>query len=128
VVFLIAIAAVWPIALNTSAGIKALNPEWMLLARSLGATRGETLRAIVLPGIRGNVLTGLRLALGVAWIVLVPAEMLGVDSGLGFEVLSARDNMDYAGLAAVMLLIGLLGFAMDALMQLAFKRWAAATA
>jgi NitT/TauT family transport system permease protein len=82
----------------------------------------------VLPGIRGNVLTGLRLALGVAWIVLVPAEMLGVDSGLGFEVLSARDNMDYAGLAAVMLLIGLLGFAMDALMQLAFKRWAAATA
>ena len=128
VVFLIAIAAVWPIALNTSAGIKALNPDWTLLARSLGATRGETLRAIVLPGIRGHVLTGLRLALGVAWIVLVPAEMLGVDSGLGYEILSARDNMDYSGLAAVMLLIGLLGFAMDWLMQQAFRRWAAVAA
>ena len=49
-------------------------------------------------------------------------------ASLGFEVLSARDNMDYAGLAAVMLLIGLLGFAMDSLMQLGFKRWADATA
>ena len=128
VVFLIAIATVWPIALNTSAGIKALNPEWTLLARSLGANKFEILRAVVLPGIRGHVLTGLRLALGVAWIVLVPAEMLGVDSGLGYEILSARDNMDYAGLAAVMLLIGLLGFAMDWLAQTAFKRWAAKTA
>lgn len=128
VVFLIAIAAIWPIALNTSAGIKSLNPDWLLLARSLGATRGEALRTIVVPAVRGHVLTGLRLALGVAWIVLVPAEMLGVDSGLGFEILSARDNMDYAGLAAVMLLIGLLGFAMDLLAQTLFKRWAAATA
>ena len=128
VVFLIAIAAIWPIALNTSAGIKSLNPDWLLLARSLGATRGEALRTIVLPAVRGHVLTGLRLALGVAWIVLVPAEMLGVDSGLGYEILSARDNMDYAGLAAVMLLIGLLGFAMDLLAQSLFKRWAAATA
>jgi NitT/TauT family transport system permease protein len=128
VVFLIAIAAIWPIALNTAAGIKSLNPDWMLLARSLGATRGEAIRTIVVPGIRGHVLTGLRLALGVAWIVLVPAEMLGVDSGLGFEVLGARDNMDYSGLAAVMLLIGLLGFAMDLLAQSLFKRWAAATA
>lgn len=128
VVFLIAIAAIWPIALNTAAGIKSLNPDWLLLARSLGATRGEAIRTIVIPGIRGHVLTGLRLALGVAWIVLVPAEMLGVDSGLGFEVLGARDNMDYSGLAAVMLLIGLLGFAMDLLAQSLFKRWAAATA
>jgi NitT/TauT family transport system permease protein len=104
-VFLIAIAAVWPIALNTAAGIKAIDPNWRLLARSLGASRFETLKTIVIPAIRPNVLTGLRLALGVAWIVLVPAEMLGPDSGLGFEILSARDMMDYQLLAAVMFLV-----------------------
>jgi NitT/TauT family transport system permease protein len=128
VVFLIAIAAVWPIALNTAAGIKALDPNWTLLARSLGARKFEIVRSIVLPGIRTHVLTGLRLALGVAWIVLVPAEMLGVDSGLGYEILSARDMIDYQLLAGVMLLIGLLGFAMDWIAQALFKRWAAATA
>lgn len=125
-VFLIAIAAVWPIALNTAAGIKAIDPNWRLLARSLGASRFETLRTIVIPAIRPNVLTGLRLALGVAWIVLVPAEMLGPDSGLGFEILSARDMMDYQLLAAVMFLIGVIGFAMDWLTQALFKRWISA--
>ena len=128
VVFLIAIAAVWPIALNTSAGIKALDPNWTLLARSLGARRLEIIRTIVLPGIRAHVLTGLRLALGVAWIVLVPAEMLGVDSGLGYQILNARDQLAYDLLAGIMLLIGLIGFAMDWLAQALFKRWSAATA
>ena len=79
--------------------------------------------AIVVPGIRGQVATGVRLALGVAWIVLVPAEMLGVDSGLGYQILNARDQIDYSLLAGVMLLIGAIGFAMDWLTQQLFKRW-----
>ena len=128
VVFLIAIAAVWPITMSTAAGVKALDPNWSLLAKSLGATKGETLRSIVVPGIRAHVLTGIRLALGVAWIVLVPAEMLGVDSGLGYQILNARDQLAYDLLAGIMLLIGLIGFAMDWLAQALFKRWSAATA
>jgi NitT/TauT family transport system permease protein len=128
VVFLIAIAAVWPVTMNTVAGVRALDPNWSLLAKSLGASPLEILRSIVVPGIRPQVLTGIRLALGVAWIVIVPAEMLGVDSGLGYQILIARDNFDYALLAAIMFLIGLIGYALDWLTQWAFKRWVAATA
>lgn len=128
VVFLIAIAAVWPVTMNTVAGVRALDPNWGLLARSLGATPFEILKTIVVPGIRPHVLTGIRLALGVAWIVIVPAEMLGVDSGLGYQILNARDQLDYSLLAAIMLLIGVIGYSLDWLTQWTFKRWVAATA
>ena len=108
--------------------MRSLDPNWGLLARSLGATPFEILKTIVVPGIRPHVLTGIRLALGVAWIVIVPAEMLGVDSGLGYQILNARDQLDYSLLAAIMLLIGVIGYSLDWLTQWAFKRWTAATA
>lgn len=113
VIFLVAIAAVWPVLLATVSGIKALDPRFELLAKTLKATRFEYIRTFVLPAIRPQVTTGIRLALGVAWIVLVPAEMLGVDSGLGYQVLNSRDQFDYSLLAGIMLLIGAVGFLMD---------------
>jgi NitT/TauT family transport system permease protein len=72
---------------------------------------------MTVPAVRGHVLTALRLALGVAWIVLVPAEMLGVDSGLGYAVLNARDQLDYAALGGTVLLIGVIGFVIDAIFR-----------
>ena len=78
--FLLTFAAVWPIMLNTIAGVKQLDPKWLMLAKSLSATRSEILFRIIVPGILGNVLTGVRLAIGIIWIVLVPCEMLGVSS------------------------------------------------
>lgn len=123
VVFLIFIAAVWPIALATSSGVRALEPKWHLLARSFGATAWERLVHVVVPGIRSNVLTGIRLALAVSWIVLVPAEMLGVDSGLGYSILNSRDQLAYDQLAAIMLTIGVLGFLIDWIAQKLFAIW-----
>ncbi|MFM6977953.1 MAG: ABC transporter permease [Micrococcales bacterium] len=123
VVFLIFIAAVWPIALATSSGVRQLEPKWHLLAKSFGATAWERLVHIVVPGIRSNVLTGIRLALAVSWIVLVPAEMLGVDSGLGYSILNSRDQLAYDQLAAIMLTIGVLGFAIDWIAQKLFSLW-----
>lgn len=117
VLFLIAITAVWPLALGTAAGVKAVSPGLKELAESLGATRRERLRFVTSPVVKANVLTSLRLALGVAWIVLVPAEMLGVDSGLGYAVLNARDQLDYAALGGAVLMIGVTGFAIDALFR-----------
>ena len=114
VYFLIAIGCVWPITLNTAAGVAALDPRWLTLARSLGATRWETLRTIVWPGVRAHVLTGLRLAVGLAWIILVPAEMLGVNSGLGYFALNTRDRLAYDDLMASILVIGACGFMIDA--------------
>ncbi|MGC7322506.1 ABC transporter permease, partial [Mycobacteroides abscessus subsp. massiliense] len=66
-----------------------------------------------LPAIRGHIQTGIRVALGVAWVVLVPAEMLGVRSGLGYQVLNARDQLAYDQVVAVILVIGILGYALD---------------
>lgn len=111
---LVALAAVWPIVLNTSAGVRALDPGWLLVARSLGAGRLELLRTIIAPGIAGHVLTGFRLALGIGWIVLVPAEMLGVDSGLGYFILDCRDRLAYDELVATIVVIGVLGAILDA--------------
>ena len=113
VIFLVAIAALWPVLLATVSGIKAIDPRFELLAKTLRASRIEYIRTFVLPAIRPQVTTGIRLALGVAWIVLVPAEMLGVDSGLGYQVLNSRDQFDYGLLAGIMLLIGAVGFLMD---------------
>jgi NitT/TauT family transport system permease protein len=121
VLFLIAITAVWPIALGTAAGVKAVSPALKELAESLGASRRERLRFVTSPVVEANVLTALRLALGVAWIVLVPAEMLGVDSGLGYAVLNARDQLDYAALGAGVLLIGITGFLIDAVFRRLFR-------
>lgn len=117
VYFLVAIAAVWPVLLGVSAGVHALDPGWLQVARSLGATPREQLRTIVLPGIRAHLATGVRVALGTAWIVIVPAEMLGVDSGLGYAILDARDRLRYDELMGVVLVIGVLGYMLDGAAQ-----------
>ncbi|QVQ50015.1 ABC transporter permease [Spiractinospora alimapuensis] len=122
VYFLVAVAAVWPIVLSTAAGVRAIDPGFLQVARSLGATSTEVLRTVILPAVRTPILTGLRLALGTAWIVIVPAEMLGVDSGLGYAILNARDQLAFDELMAVILWIGLLGYLMDALFRALLTR------
>lgn len=122
VVFLVAVAAVWPILLNAAAGVHALDPGWLRVAASLGATRWEQLRTIIVPGIRAHLATGIRVALGTAWIVIVPAEMLGVDSGLGYAILDARDRLRYDELMGLVVLIGAVGFVLDSLAQRLARR------
>jgi NitT/TauT family transport system permease protein len=119
VIFLIAAAAVWPILLNTVAGVHAIEPGFLHVARSFHATRTELLTAVVLPAIRGHLQTGTRLALGIAWVVLVPAEMLGVRSGLGYQILNARDQLAYDQVVAVVLVIGVVGYLLDLIARLA---------
>lgn len=113
VYFLVAVAAIWPVLLNTVAGIHALDPGWIDVGHSLGATRAEIIRTIIAPGILPHIVTGLRVALGVAWVVIVPAEMLGVDSGLGYAILDARDRLAYSELMAIILVIGVIGYVLD---------------
>ncbi|MGN7870726.1 ABC transporter permease [Paracoccus sp. 22332] len=120
--FLLAFAAVWPILLNTAAGVRQLDPQWLLLSKSLAATRWETLSRVILPGVLPQVLTGLRLAIGITWIVLVPCEMLGVQAGLGYFILDTRDRLAYDQLMAVVLMIGILGYMLDALARTAIRR------
>ena len=123
VVFLLSFAAVWPIMLNTATGVASLDKHWLQLAASLSATRWELVTRIVLPGIVRHVLTGFRLALGIGWIVLVPAEMLGVSAGMGYFILDTRDRLAYDELMAGIVVIGCLGFVLDWLARTASSRW-----
>jgi NitT/TauT family transport system permease protein len=121
--FLITVATVWPIILNTVVGVSRVNPQWINMARDQGAKDHQLILHIVIPASVPYILTSLRLALGVAWIVLVPAEFLGISSGLGYLINDARDTMEYDRLMAVVISIGILGFLLDGAIQLVQKRF-----
>ena len=123
IIFLIVVAAVWPIMFATAAGVRRIDPAWLKVSRNLGANPLHQLVYVILPAIAQDILTGIRLALGIAWVVLVPAEYLGVSSGLGFAINDARDSLDYARLGATVLVIGVIGYALDSLCLLAIKRF-----
>ena len=123
VYFLLTIAAVWPIFLNTMAGVHSVDKRWLLLAQSLCASRWETVIRIIIPAIVGHLLTGLRLAIGLIWIVLVPAEMLGVSAGLGYFILDTRDRLAYSELMAAILIIGAIGYLFDVGLRLIHRTW-----
>ena len=125
VYFLLAFAAVWPLMMSTAAGVAQIDRRWLQLGASLAATRSEMLLHVYVPGIAAHVLTGVRLAIGILWIVLVPAEMLGVSSGLGYLILDTRDRLAYSELTAVILVIGALGFLLDYAARLVYRRFGA---
>lgn len=122
IVFLVTVAAVWPILFATAAGVRRIDPAWIKVARNLGASRYHLLTTVILPAVGTDIFTGIRLALGVAWVVLVPAEYLGVTSGLGYAINDARDTLEYDRLSATVVVIGVIGFALDTLCQRAIGR------
>lgn len=123
IIFLIAVAAVWPVAFATAAGLAKVDPAWFKVARNLGARPWHVLTQIIVPAITFDVLTGIRLALGVAWIVLVPAEFFGVTSGLGYAIEDARESLSYDHLMAMVLVIGAIGYALDGICVRLIKRY-----
>lgn len=123
IIFLLAIAAVWPVLFATAAGLTKVDPAWFKVARNLGANPLHMLTRIIMPAIAFDILSGIRLALGVAWIVLVPAEYLGVTSGLGYAIQDARETLSYNHLTALVLTIGLIGYTLDTLLVLLIKRY-----
>ncbi len=123
IIFLIAIATVWPVAFATAAGLAKVDPNWFKVARNLGAKPWHVVTRIIVPAITFDVLTGIRLALGVAWIVLIPAEFLGVTSGFGFAIQDARESLDYPNLMGMILVIGAVGYVLDSACVILIKRY-----
>lgn len=123
IVFLLSIASVWPVAFATAAGLAKVDPNWFKVARNLGASRWHTLTQIILPAISFDIMTGIRAALGVAWIVLVPAEFLGVTSGLGYSIADARETLSYDHLTAMVLVIGVIGYILDSTCAFIIKNY-----
>lgn len=124
IIFLISIASVWPVVFATAAGLAKVDPNWFKVARNLGANSWHILTRIIVPAITFDVLTGIRLALGVAWIVLIPAEFLGVTSGFGYAIQDAREGMNYHNLMAMILVIGAVGYVLDSICVILIRRFA----
>jgi NitT/TauT family transport system permease protein len=123
IVFLIAIASVWPVTFATASGLAKVDPNWFKVARNLGAKPWQLVTRIIMPAITFDILTGIRLALGVAWIVIIPAEFLGVTSGFGYAIEDARESLEYSHLMGLVLVIGIVGFVLDSICVLLIKRF-----
>lgn len=95
----------------------------MRVARTYNVRGIRLVKKVLLPAALPDILVGLRLALGISWIVLVPAEMLGVSEGLGYYILDTRDRFAYGELIAVIIIIGVLGYATDYAVQLVQKKY-----
>lgn len=123
-VFLIFLASLFPIVVATMNGVRAVPGVYLQVGRNFGLTTGRLLRRVVLPATLPRIVIGLRIAFGVAWIVLVAAEMIAVDSGLGYLIIDARNaGKRYDLVVSGMLLIGVIGLALDSLIRRAEKRW-----
>jgi NitT/TauT family transport system permease protein len=114
--FLISLGAFFPILVNTIAGVRNVDAIYLRAARNLGA-RGTTLfLRVILPAALPHILTGGRVAVGVAFIVVIVAEMIAVNSGLGYRILEAREYFWSDKIIAGMLSIGIIGLAIDTVM------------
>jgi NitT/TauT family transport system permease protein len=113
-VFLIALAGVFPIASATAAHVRTVPPMYLQAARNFGLSQTQLLRRVLFPAVLPQLLSTLRTALGVCWIVVVAAEMIAVDSGLGYLIIDARNaGKRYDLVVAGMVIVGAIGLALD---------------
>ena len=99
--------------MNTIVGVKNIDPNLVRAARSLGAPEHKVLARIVLKGALPQIITGVRIGLGVGWMALVAAELVGANSGLGFLINDARSMFRTDIITVGMLAIGIVGFLID---------------
>lgn len=112
-VLLIYLAIFAPIAIATATGVRTVDPAKLRAAQSLGATKAQLIRHVILPSALPDILTGVRIGLGVGWSTLVAAELIAATSGLGFMVQSAAQFLVTDVVVLGILLIALIAFALE---------------
>jgi ABC-type nitrate/sulfonate/bicarbonate transport system permease component len=120
--FIIFLGMFFPILVNTIVGVKNIDPNLVRAARSLGAPEHKVLARIVLKGALPQIITGVRIGLGVGWMALVAAELVGANSGLGFLINDARSMLRTDTITVGMLSIGVVGFLIDTAIQMLSRR------
>ena len=119
---LLLFAAIWIMVIAARSGVLAVNTTKVHAAYSLGASKAQVLRHVILPNALPEIFTGLRVAIGVCWGTLVAAELLGASSGLGFTIFKARQFFLLDLMLSAVILISILGVNMDVAMRMAEKR------
>jgi len=120
--FLIALGAFFPVLVNTIAGVRHVDALYIRAAKNLGASEATLFRRIIVPAALPHILTGVRVGIGVAFIVVIVAEMTAVNRGLGYRILEAREFMWSDKIIAGMITIGLCGLGIDVFMG-RLNRW-----
>jgi ABC-type nitrate/sulfonate/bicarbonate transport system permease component len=121
-IFLVTLGAFFPVVLNSVAGVRHVSELHLRSARMLGASIPRSLWLVILPSALPSIFVGLRVAMGLSWVLLVVAEMVAVKSGLGYELWNAYYYNYMDVIVAAMLTIGLLGFLSDRLILLLSRR------
>lgn len=112
-IFLIALASFFPIVTGTMTAVRTIPVVYVRSAQNFGLEGFELFRRVVLPASMPQIITSLRFALGIAWMVIVAAEMIAVDSGLGYLIMDARNANNYERVVGSMITIGLIGIVLD---------------
>lgn len=116
-IFLIALASFFPIVTGAMTAVRAMPVVYVRSAQNFGLEGVELFRRVVFPACLPQIITSCRLALGIAWMVIVAAEMIAVDSGLGYLVMDARNANYYDRVVGAMITIGLIGIVLDLAMR-----------
>jgi nitrate/nitrite transport system permease protein len=124
--FTIAICSMWPTVLNTAVGVRSIPQDYLNVARVLRLSRAKTLFKVLVPATLPYMFTGFRLSLGIAWLVIVAAEMLTGRPGVGGFLWQEYNALVYEHIILCIVTIGLVGFALDRLMSLVEGRFRAA--
>jgi nitrate/nitrite transport system permease protein len=112
-IFIIFICAVWPMLINTAVGAAGVRSEWVNVSRVFGVGTFEHVMRIVFPASVPMIMTGMRISIGIAWFVIVAAEMVGAQSGIGYFIWNEWNNLQIASMIVAIVLIGIIGLALD---------------
>lgn len=116
-IFLIFLASFFPIVVATTVAVHSINPTYFYVAANFNFSRKEVIQKIVIPAIIPEIITALRLTVTIAWIVVVAAEMIAVQSGLGYLILDSRNGLRLDYVMDGMIIIGLIGLYLDNIMR-----------
>jgi len=112
-VFVIFICSIWPMLINTAFGVATVRREWLNVARTLQIGRLGTALRVILPAAAPTIMTGMRISIGIAWLVIVAAEMLVGGTGIGYFVWNEWNNLSITNVIVAILFIGVVGMVLD---------------
>jgi nitrate/nitrite transport system permease protein len=112
-VFVIFICSLWPMLINTVFGVASVRREWLNVARTLEVGPLRQAFRVILPAAAPTIMTGMRISIGIAWLVIVAAEMLVGGTGIGYFVWNEWNNLSIANILVAIFAIGLVGMALD---------------
>ena len=121
-IFLVSLGVAFPIYINTTLGIRQVDPKLLELGRVQGLSSWQLVRRIILPGASPSILTGVRYSLATAWLALVVAETIGAQSGLGFLAMDAREFLRTDVIVLTIVIYALIGVAVDSIARLLERR------